>query len=286
MKTIITTTLLLFVVIATQAQDLKAFKDNNKYGYKDSKGKVIIQPKYDLGLGFSEGLAIVQLNKKRGFIDKTGKEVITLQYDNAEDFSEGMAAVQNSEKKWGFIDKNGNIVVPYQYFQVGKFSEGLVAVYVGGKKLSYSVTGGKWGFIDKTGTLKIPAVYEDVHYKGFSEGLCAVTNESSLGKSMSGQKFGYINTKGELVIPYQFNEANEFSEGIALVGIDIDKQAGKGKYSFIKKDGKILFSWIDCATIIGNGKDFKEKGKILVETKILPTENDKYYINIKGEKVK
>ncbi len=40
---------------------------------------------------FQEGLALIELNDKYGFIDKTGNVVIPLQFDYAHDFSEGLA---------------------------------------------------------------------------------------------------------------------------------------------------------------------------------------------------
>lgn len=47
-KAIITICLLLIGATALQAQDLKPFYDNNgKFGYKDTKGKVVIPPKYN-----------------------------------------------------------------------------------------------------------------------------------------------------------------------------------------------------------------------------------------------
>ena len=49
------------------------------------------------------------MNGKVGYIDKTGKMVINPQWDNGWEFSEGLAQVQ-LDGKWGFIDKTGKIV--------------------------------------------------------------------------------------------------------------------------------------------------------------------------------
>ena len=53
---------------------------------------------------FSEGLAMVALNEKWGFVDKSGKVVVPLKYDWVGDFSEGLAAV-TLNGKWGFISR-------------------------------------------------------------------------------------------------------------------------------------------------------------------------------------
>ncbi|WP_157908742.1 WG repeat-containing protein [Capnocytophaga canimorsus] len=38
--------------------------------------------KYDLMMGFSEGLMRVEKNRKCGFIDKKGKVIVPLKYDS------------------------------------------------------------------------------------------------------------------------------------------------------------------------------------------------------------
>ena len=72
---------------------LARVKQNNKYGYIDKTGKIVIQPQFDEANAFYEGLASVEKNKKWGYIDKTGKIVIQPQFDLAgnffEDFSKG-----------------------------------------------------------------------------------------------------------------------------------------------------------------------------------------------------
>jgi predicted DNA-binding antitoxin AbrB/MazE fold protein len=86
------------------------FYENNKYGYADKTGKVIIEAKYDAGVlykenkkvvfsagSFSEGLAGVNINDKYGFIDKTGKVVIEPKFNSVGDF-EGLASVYDYEK--------------------------------------------------------------------------------------------------------------------------------------------------------------------------------------------
>ena len=60
---------------------------------------------------FSEGLAgVMDANEKWGFIDKTGKVVISCQWKGARDFHEGLALVKDANEKWGFIDKTGKIL--------------------------------------------------------------------------------------------------------------------------------------------------------------------------------
>jgi hypothetical protein len=53
-------------------------------------------------------LADVRVEDKLGFIDKTGKMVIPPQYGSATAFSEWLAPVK-LDGKWGFIDKSGKM---------------------------------------------------------------------------------------------------------------------------------------------------------------------------------
>ncbi len=84
-------------------------KQNDKYGYIDKTGKIVIKPKFDNVWIFSEGLASVEIDLKYGYIDKTGKIVIKPKFDNAYIFSEGLACVEIDDKE-GYINKTGNYV--------------------------------------------------------------------------------------------------------------------------------------------------------------------------------
>ena len=50
------------------------------------------------------GLAKVEQNEKYGFVDKTGKLIVPVQYDWVWYFSEDLASVKQNGK-WGFVDK-------------------------------------------------------------------------------------------------------------------------------------------------------------------------------------
>lgn len=87
---------------------------NDKYGYKDEKGKVIIAPKYDLAYPLDEGMAAVRLNGKYGYVDQNGREIIPPEYDFTWKFIGGYAVVKLGDK-FGFIDKKGKVVIPIMY---------------------------------------------------------------------------------------------------------------------------------------------------------------------------
>lgn len=74
---------------------LMRFVEDQKYGYKDNDGNVIIKPQYFEATDFSEGLAYVKKGKTGSwsYIDTSGKTVIPANFRQAKPFHEGLAAV-------------------------------------------------------------------------------------------------------------------------------------------------------------------------------------------------
>lgn len=148
MKTIITTiaiAICMFIASATQAQQLVAFEENGKYGFKDQNDKIVIASKYNGAEEFSEGLASVSFNDKWGFIDKTGKVAIPFKYNSGygtgSKFSEGLASV-NLNDKWGYIDKTGRTIIPFEYNEAWDFSkQGKAHVRKGSDEFCIDKTG-------------------------------------------------------------------------------------------------------------------------------------------------
>lgn len=71
------------------------------------------------------------MNDKYGFVDKQGKLVIPIQYNNVFGFYNGLAGVY-VDKKIGFINKKGEMVIPPIYEQIQP-GEGIIGVITGDK---------------------------------------------------------------------------------------------------------------------------------------------------------
>lgn len=187
------------------SEGLAAIWRDNKGGFIDETGTVVIPPQFTGGVGkFSEGLANVGMGAKWGFIDKTGTVVIPLQFVYASYFTDGLARVLVKEsvspfRGWSYIDKTGKIVIPNN-FAAFSFSEGFAVLQ--------TEEGGKMGYIDKTGKVVIPPQFADA--MSFQEGLAAIRTEKE-------GKWGFIDKSGKVVIPPQFRSAGSFSEGLASV---------------------------------------------------------------------
>ncbi len=201
-----------------QALLLAAVKVGDKWGYINTKGKMVITPQFDFAHDFYEGLAGVKIGDKWGYIDKAGKMVIAPESGFGLAFSEGRARVY-VDKKWGFIDKTGKMVIAPQYDQAFDFAGGLA--FVANEKW-------KWGYIDPAGTMVIPQQFEDEdrYSSRFSEQLAAVGLDD---------KWGYIDKTGKFVIAAQFYSALPFSEHLARV-------KGDNKWGYIDHSGKMVIS--------------------------------------------
>lgn len=163
----------------------------------------------------------VPMNGEYGFVDGAGRMVIQPRFDNVRLFSEGMALVAVAGK-YGYIDEKGQQIISLQYDDANPFSEGLAAVQ----------SDQKWGYIDKSGRWIIePRFGSKLGGAGsFSEGLAPV---------LFGGKMGYIDHSGHFVIEPRFGFAEEFSEGLAAVGMVLDvKQDSRPRFGFIDKTGK------------------------------------------------
>ncbi len=289
--------------LQAQFTDTITFSDNNeRWGIKVlSTKKVLVEPTYqDLGEP-NEGLVRARINDKTGFIDLNGKIVVPFEYYYANYFAEGLAAVSqetNSGMKIGFVDKTGKLAIEMKYYSMlldrTRFYNGVAVVAKGGENKygiidragreltdfvysfinpfenSMGITtvnkSDKWALLDKTGKELTPFKYDKmtspyyfanglirveaigkngfIDYSGkevvspqfeeagdYSEDLCAV---------MVGGKWGFIDKKGNVIIKYQFDIANQFSEGVALIGFM--NQEGGIQWKCIDKTGKLLFA--------------------------------------------
>ena len=237
------------IVIEPQFEDISEFSEglaavklNNNWGYINKSGKIVINCRFENAMDFKEGLAPVKAFGRWGFIDKTGKTVIKVQYYGAKCFSEGLAAVSQEKRGYGYIDKHNKLVIGYQYGHGDFFKEGLAIVGLNAKK----------GIVDKKGRTVSKSVYDRI--EPFSEGLAVV---------QKGTKFGYIDKEGNTVIPLKYERTYSFKNGLALVYISKSEQVkpeikhigdktvimfndpelwSDGLWGYIDKNGNMIYS--------------------------------------------
>jgi hypothetical protein len=206
-------------ITASSSPERFIFIRDNKFGYIDRHGTIVIPAQFKSAENFSDGLARVTIGEKSGFIDRNGKKiVIPVKSDEGQigDFSEGLAIV-SIDGKQGFIDRKGNMVISPQFSNASKFKNGLAKI---------KIDSSDFGYIDRHGKIVIPPQF--VNANDFSEGLAAVQVDTTVG-------YSYINTTGKVVIPSQFSDASEFKNGRAHVRM----AAGASSYHTIDRTGKL-----------------------------------------------
>ena len=231
---------------ASSQRQLFGFCQDDKWGYFDQTGKIVITPRFIGGKEFHDGRAWVVVENGTGhrpvdqsvnMIDEDGKIIVAYKswHIDIEDFSGGLAAVAEDHHTYGFVDKSGSVAIPFQFGSVSKFSEGVCQVGVGGSREM------KNGFIDVNGKYLFNP--RPVNMTSFSEGLAAYSegedfyqdSDDSTVSSKEG-RCGFINKEGEIVIKPQFFFAAEFSDGMALVSVDSEIK----KNGYIDKTGKMV----------------------------------------------
>jgi hypothetical protein len=205
-----------------------------KCGYIDKSGNYVIKPVMRQSCGnFSDGLAAIEIDFDgsedtksggwTGYIDTKGNWVIKPKYVGGSSFYQGLAFVgeemgaDHGGYKTHLIDKQGNAV------------EGVSDCrwrhqFYGGLALSYNETTKRYdGYLNEKCELAIklpPDILVDPQYSQFSEGLAAVYRRPANWTPETNEdqnRWGYLDRTGKLVIPFQFEKAEPFSDGLAIV---------------------------------------------------------------------
>ena len=175
-----------------------AVKKNNKYGFVDKSGKLVIEAKYDeICYDFNEyGFSIIKENNKYGTINLNGDYIIKPQFSMLSECSEGVLIATDLNDNDGVIDIWGNILIDFKYKDMGKCKDGMISFSANKKN----------GFINLKGEVVIEPKYNYV--TNFSEGLAGFLDGND--------NMGCINKIGDVVIKPKYQELDEFSEGLAV----------------------------------------------------------------------
>lgn len=179
---------------------------DEKWGFINKKGELVVDTIYDEAFSFSEGMAAVRMGTfdcpTWGYINKSGKVAIPLQYCYAGPFVDGLAFVANgglSERKGGYIDRAGNTVIPFEYSMGWPFEEERAVV----------MKDGFYGYIDKTGKAITDFVFETA--TSFESGVAVVTKND---------RFGIIGLDGTFVVEPIYDAIDlQSDEGIYVLKI-------------------------------------------------------------------
>ena len=268
-----------FSIISNSELPLFPVTEDDKWGYIDNSGKLVIALQFDSAEEFHDGLARVTQNGRTVFIDVSGRVVLSPKYDYVGNFSEGLAPVNVGEKRipnigiisapgrWGYIDTNGKLILPLKFTHAEPFSEGVAAVAEGNRTGFIDHSGhmlfevpfdttlgfhegavaallrGNVSYFNRTGKLiPMPPIDYGPKSSSFSDGLVAIQTKG---------RWAYADIRGRIVIPSQFDDADVFSEGLAAVRVTVDvtwcpanangtRMGTTKRYGYIATTGKIV----------------------------------------------
>ncbi|GER58342.1 WG repeat-containing protein [Patiriisocius marinus] len=186
---------------------------DKKVGLINTKGEVVLEPKYNVIKPFVDGYAKVRVDDKWGMIDTSGKEFVPAIYDEIGDYRGQGIAVRKGDSFGILVEGSMNIISGAD--KVWDFPEG--------EKLTYARKDKKVGFVNAKGAWIISPQYYKA--RAFSNGLAPVFNDDA---------WGYIDETGKEIIAFQFRDAETFADnGLAPV-------KEKKLWGFIDKTGKMV----------------------------------------------
>lgn len=171
-------------------------KKNGKWGFCDSKGRIIIDTKYDTVYNFSNGLALASHKGKPLYINKKGSRKKLDITEQPLEFVNGLAKVKVGNY-YRFLDTDFRFLPTYAK-NATDFNESGTAILM--------LEDGSVQYINSHGSVIAKGQYDRVG--NFSNGLAWVSKNG---------KYGYINNKGEIAIDTIFTSATDFREGVAFV---------------------------------------------------------------------
>jgi hypothetical protein len=271
-----------------------------KFAYRSRDGKEVTPAIYDMACGFSSGLAAVRKDERWGFIDREGKVVIPIEYDAfaplaaqsrrvPEEFQCGVftgdVAVAKKRGKWGVIDRSGKFLVEPKYYgfmfaayrlapdntlvssRDGSWFLSMVEKYV---PRIESLGLGPWNLVKQSDVIvslkdgKVERIFRNTSPERVvpirqsagglrkimimgkwgvedSEGNLVVPAvyqgvgdySEEMARVKEGEKWGFLDNTGKIAIPVRFVDASDFSDGFAAVRIGND-------WGYIDRTGELV----------------------------------------------
>ncbi len=190
------------------------------YGYLDTDGEWLIEPRYTYSEPFKNGYAVAKIDGEMGIIDEKGDWIIQPDYtDIIYGGYDAFFATKAEGDIYELFDLNNNRLTDL------KFDKSDCYYFDGELCRKRDLDTGLYGFVNTSGEYVIQPHYEKAD--NFCNGY-AVVKEKASGN------FGYIDKNGKIISDYKFEEAYDFGkDGIAMVKVG-------ESYGYIKTDG----SWL------------------------------------------
>ncbi len=232
-------------------------ENNPKIGFMNTKGKVIIKPKYDIASDFYDDYANIIKDSTYGYVDKKGTEVLFKQYEETY-FWYGNTGLAKKEGKFGLIDREGKPLTEFIYNQM--------IVYVGFDHFIVNTSKDERFLLDNNGKIIVSDKNQEFNIKDyFKKDSLLVYEKNTDNKKLLGllktnntlltepiysqifyidddeffvvkkdNKYGFINKLGEEVVPLIYEEvAFNVTENLIAV-------KKENKWGFINRNNDVI----------------------------------------------
>ncbi len=164
-------------------EDLIFYRQNEKWGAVNSKGRVLLKPLYDLYSKLSDSFIKLKIEQENYLFSTVSSKIIAKSHDDYFAFS-AERVLTKKQSKMGLMDADGKILLADEYLDIQPY----MAEY-------YRVNFQKrWGVLNPEGSIVIPFEYD--YIAPLKGPVCLVKNSG---------KFGVVNKKGEEIIPTQYD---------------------------------------------------------------------------------
>ena len=253
--------LILLILVSTKAssQNLVPYREENRWGYKDTLGNIRIQAQYQYAGRFRFGMGIVGQEGMKGAIDSSNRIILPIQYENLApldsfEFLFGYRAKYLGEHVKGVITKYQETKIPAEYSAIMK-RQGLYTVVkqadsVLGKSGIYVTRSSRsfYGLLDSNANVLIPCNYRSLDWRNDSLIVLALADQEN--------KHALFNVRGEQLTGFDYMVIGKFFEGLAKV-----RQGDK--YGFLFPSGKTAIPVIYdfCENFSGGYAIIKQQDK-------------------------
>ena len=211
---------------------LAAFKDaNEKIGFLNTKGEIVIKAKYDNVRDFTDGVAICSIEDSKKdvttyyAVDKSGKELFSFnnkEYKTCGTFSNGFLPVVKEEQII-YLNKEGKKA--YELCNIADSLGYQVYFCQYNDNRSIFCEGESFGLKDKDNKIILRAKYDYLSYVGDNKYIARQDN-----------KYGLIDYEDNHLIDFKYDDITKMNEDVLLV------QSGK-TYTLINMKGEDLTNY-------------------------------------------
>lgn len=286
--------------------DLYVVKQNNKYGYIDSTGKIMIQPQFDYADDFVEGLAKVgtlsssPIDFNFGIISPSQKWIIPPIYERLT-IQTNKVIIARKDSVYYIFNEQGKLLSKFKTPSISFANKYIAIVNKGGDYLlkgGETYLNGSWGIYKLNGQEIVPPILSNLgvttYYKNviiYSDSARNTGVMNLKGHILSPNKFfnihpikntnllafqeknfswGIINKRGKILVPPIYSIIDDIANE-RLIGV-MHGHSSHSKIGFINQKGKLAID-----TIYNSASGFSEN------LCAVRKDNKWGYINTKGE---